>query len=124
LTLGGKFRINLVNYDVSGNGFHKAGAVDVSGSTSVSSVVTGIPFGTSYALQLTAQDAASKLTGCTGSAMFDLTSATTVQVPVHLTCHEVAAPPPAPVPLPPWARLAIAALLLACGAVVFRRRLS
>jgi hypothetical protein len=125
LTLGGGFRINQVSYDVSGNGFHKAGTVDVSGSTSLSSVVTGIPLGTGYALQLTAQDTANKLMGCAGSTTFDLPNPTTVQVPVHMTCREVpAAPPVTSVPLPPWARLAIAAMLLACGAAMFRRRLS
>ncbi|HMF41472.1 MAG TPA: hypothetical protein VKQ32_12290 [Polyangia bacterium] len=121
LTVGGGFQINEVSYDVSGNGFHKAGVINVAASSVVTTVVGGIPIGTGYALQLTAQDSGHKLTGCTGSATFDLPNATTVAVPVHLSCHEqpqVAAA----VPVPPWARVMVGALLLALGAAAARRR--
>jgi hypothetical protein len=122
LTLGGALQINEVSYDLSGNGFHKTGSLNVAGSSSLSVVIGPIPVGTGYVVQLTAQDAAHKLTGCAGSASFDIRSATTTQVPVHLTCHEVPAPAPAAVPVPRWATFMITALLLSLGAAALRRR--
>jgi hypothetical protein len=123
LTLGGGFKFASVAYDVSGNGFHRAGSIDVGGSSVLSTVIGAIPFGTGYTLQLTAQDADGKLMPCTGSAAFDITSAATVSVPVHLTCHQVATTTPPPsVPVPAWARFALAALLLGAGASLARGR--
>jgi len=121
LTVGGGIQLSDVSYDISGNGFHKAGTINVANSASVSTVIGGIPFGTGYLLALTAQDAGQQLTGCTGSATFDIPNATTVQVPVHLICHEQ--PPVAvqAVPVPPWARLVLAIALLAAGAGAARR---
>jgi len=115
LTLGGGYRIGDVGYDVSGNGFHKAGVINAAASTTVSAIVDGIPFGAHYLLQLTAQDVDHKLGGCTGSASFDVTSAAVVPVPVQLTCHQLR--PVQAVPIPRWASLVLAALLLGLGAV-------
>ena len=122
LTLGGGLQINEVSYDVSGNGFHETGVLNVASSTSLSVVIGPIPVGSAYLVQLTAQDAAHKLTGCAGSAAFDIRAGVTVQVPVHLTCHEVPAAAPAAVPVPRWATLIITALLLSLGAAAVRRR--
>jgi hypothetical protein len=123
LTAGGGYRFGQVSYDVSGNGFHKAGSIDVAASATLSTVVGGIPFGTGYKLQLTTLDAAHALTPCTGSATFDITGAATTAVPVHLTCHEVPkATAVAAVPVPRWATAALAGLLLAMGATGARRR--
>src|SRR5262245_11271320 len=80
LTVGGGVQLSDVNYDISGNGFHKAATINVANSATLSTVIGGIPFGTGYLLQLTAQDAGHKLAGCTGSATFDIPSATIVQV--------------------------------------------
>jgi len=123
LTVGGDYQFGQVSYDISGNGFHKSGAIDVSGSTTLSTVISGIPFGNGYTLQLTAQDVDQKLTPCTGEATFDVSSATTVAVPVHLTCREIAAPPPpAPsVPVPAWATCLLGGLFLVVGARLTRR---
>jgi hypothetical protein len=79
-------------------------------------------FGSAYALELTAQDVDHKLMPCTGSATFDIHSAEIVPVPVHLTCHEIPAAEVHPVPIPPWAGISLAALLLALGVVAVRRR--
>jgi hypothetical protein len=123
LTLGGGFKFASVAYDVSGNGFHRTGTIDIGGSSILSTVIGAIPFGTGYVVQLTAHDADNKLMPCSGSGTFDITSATTVPVPVHLTCHEVVATAPPPsVPVPAWARYALAALLLGLGAPLVRRR--
>ena len=74
LPLRGGSRFGQVGYDVSGNGFHKADSVDTAASTTVSTVIGGIPFGTGYLLKLTAQDADHRLTPCVGSASFDIAS--------------------------------------------------
>jgi hypothetical protein len=119
LTAGGGFHFNEFSYVVSGNGFHKADSIDVQASATLSAVVGGIPIGTGYELQLTAQDAAHALTPCVGWATFNITGDTTTAVPVHLTCHEA---PKTPVPVPRWATAALAGLLLAIGMTGTRRR--
>jgi hypothetical protein len=73
-------------------------------------------------VKLTMQDVDRKLTPCTGAASFDIGSATTIPAPVHLTCHEVPLQPPVAVPVPRWASVAFAALLLGVGARAVRRR--
>jgi hypothetical protein len=118
LSLGGGFRVDTVSYDVSGNGYHKADSIPVDRSTTISAIATGIPFGRNYRLQITAQDAARRLTPCVGAASFDVASAVPVSVPVHLTCREV----PVSVPVPRTASLFIAALLLALGTRFLGRR--
>jgi hypothetical protein len=123
LTVGGGFRFEQVSYDVSGNGFHKADTINVAASSAVSIIVGGVPFGTGYTVKLTTRDVAQKLSPCTGTATFDIPSAALVQVPVHLSCHEVpvvAAPQAAPVPR--WAVLIMAGLLLSVGAQAASRR--
>ena len=90
LTLGGRYQFDSVSYDISGNGFHRADSVNVSGSSSISMLVSGIPTGGGYVASLTAQDTAGKLTPCTGSATFSVASAAaTVAVPVHMTCSVI-----------------------------------
>jgi hypothetical protein len=121
LTLGGGYQFTQVSYDISGNGFHKADVINVATSTSVSTIVGGIPFGSNYLLKLTAQEAAHKLTPCEGMTSFSVSSTATIPVPVHLTCHEVVAPPPAAVPVPLWASFLLGAFLLAAGAFSVRR---
>jgi hypothetical protein len=119
LTAAGKYQFNQVSYDLVGNGFHKADTINVSASTTLSAVVGGIPFGTGYHVQLTAQDADHKLTPCTGTASFDIQAATTVSVPVTLDCREAAVTQN--VPVPPWASFVLGALLLALGMLLVRR---
>ena len=76
--------------------------------------------GSGYVLQLTAQDVDHKLAPCTGMATFDIPRAATVPVPVHLSCHELVASSQ-PVPVPRWATLMVAALLLTLGMRALRR---
>lgn len=121
LTVGGGFRFGMVAYDIGGNGFHKVGSVDASGSSTLSTVIGGIPIGGGYLLGVTAQDEDKKLLPCAGSASFDVTSNATVPVPVHLICHEVAKVVPS-VPVPPWLRFVIAALLVLAGVSLLRTR--
>jgi hypothetical protein len=124
LTIGSgsdSYSFNQVSYDLSGNGVHRNAVVDVSRSTSFSTVVSGIPFGNGYVLALSAQDVAHKLTPCQGSSTFDVATASTVPVAVDLTCHEVSPALPPAVPVPRPAIYALGALLLVLGATRVRR---
>ena len=122
LTLGAAYRFGRVDYDVSGgNGFDRTGSLDATGSTTVTTIIPGIPFGGGYVVRLTAQDLDHKLDPCTGSATFNLPSGTIVSVPVHLTCREKPAAPAAPVPIPRWSILLLVALLLAVAEREARR---
>jgi hypothetical protein len=140
LTLGGKYQFATVSYDISGNGFHRAASVNVAGSSTISTLVGNVPFGTGYVATLTAQDTAGALTPCTGSATFNVATAGTVAVPVHMSCSLVqpttgtggmggggaggaggSTPPPA-VPVPRGAAYALAALLAVVGGASLRRR--
>lgn len=118
LAIGGNYQFKTLSYDISGNGFHRAATVDVSGSTTFTTLVSGVPMGPGYTAALTAQDVAHKLTACMGSATFDVTNGTTVPVPVHMTCR--AAPAPS-VPVPRSAGYAFALVLLTLGALRLRR---
>jgi hypothetical protein len=121
LTIAGGFQFSDVSYDISGNGFHKAADVSVAGSSTVSTVVSGIPFGVGYTVKLTAQDTADRLTPCTGAATFDVTSEAVVAVPVHLTCS-VLPPVGTSVPVGRGATFALGLFLVALGAAGVRRR--
>jgi hypothetical protein len=116
LTLGGGYTIASVNYDISGNGFHRSADVSVANSATFRTIVGGIPFGTGYTATLTVQDTDHRLLPCQGSSTFDVASAGTTPVAVHLACKAMATtPPPPPVPMPRWAVLALGALLLTTG---------
>lgn len=121
LTVGVAYRFNEVSYDVSGNGFHKTGSINVAASNTVSTIIGGVPFGAGYLLKVTTQDVDHKLTPCTGSASFDIASAAIVPVAVNLSCREVPKVAAA-VPVPRWASFVLAALLLAVGALAVRQR--
>ena len=121
LTVAGKYHFNQVTYDLSGNGFHRNATIDVTDSTTFSTVVSGIPFGTGYALALTADDVAQELTPCQGNATFDVTSPTEVPVAVDMTCQVKLATPPPAVPVPRPAIYALGALLFVLGAARVRR---
>jgi hypothetical protein len=113
LTLGGGYQFDQVTYAISGNGLDRTGTVDVTYSAGFSAVVSEIPFGVGYSAALTTQDVGHKLMPCTGRAMFDVASAATVPVAVHMTCHAIVSPPS--VPVPSVAIYTLGALLLALG---------
>ena len=124
LRLASGFRFDSVHYEITGNGFHKEADVDVSSSSTFSTIIGGIPFGQGYMVRLSTQDVDHRLAPCAGSASFDITSAAILPVPVNLSCHEVPRVAPAPVPVPRGAIYAIAVLLLALGAAACQRRAS
>src|SRR5436189_5623600 len=53
LTIGAGYRFGQVSYEISGgNGFGKASWIDAAGSSTLSTLVGGIPFGTGYVVPL------------------------------------------------------------------------
>jgi hypothetical protein len=80
--------INTVTYSITGPGtFTKTGSIDVSNSTTISTVIGAIPAGTGGSITLSATTA-DGATQCGGSASFNVTAHATTAVTVHLTCHE------------------------------------
>lgn len=75
--------LSSVQYVITGNGFSKTGAIDVSGSPVISGVIGGIPAGNGYTLALTATSADGKTT-FTGSATFSVTAGKTTSVSIKL----------------------------------------
>ena len=86
LDVGDGVTLETVSYTITGpNSYSKTGTINVKNSQKVSAIISGIPLGTGYTLTLTGKTADGKGT-CGGTATFDIDSAATVQVSVHLTC--------------------------------------
>jgi len=86
LQLGAGIAIDSVSYTIVGpNSFSKVGSIDVKNSQKVSAIISGLPLGKGYSLSLTGNTTDASGT-CAGSATFDIESATTQPVTVHLTC--------------------------------------
>jgi len=75
--------VDLVEYSITGNGFTKSGAIDVSGAPAISGTIGGIPAGKGYTITLTAKSADNG-ESFTGSAGFDVTAGKTSSVTIHL----------------------------------------
>ncbi|HVY40069.1 MAG TPA: hypothetical protein VHM31_19150 [Polyangia bacterium] len=106
------FQIAAFTYQIQRGTFTQTGALDVSASAAVSAVIAGLPVGAGYQLTLSASDPTHRLTGCSGTATFDVTAGATTLVPIAIQCHLT--PPPA-VPVPHPAVLVLAAALLGGG---------
>jgi len=76
--------LNAVKYTITGNGFSKSGAIDSSGSPTISGTIGGIPAGKGYTIALSATSLESG-TIFGGSATFNVTGGSTSPVTVHLT---------------------------------------
>src|SRR4051794_112888 len=48
LDVGSGVTLNAVTYTITGNGFSKTGTIDVSGSSTISGTIGGIPAGNGY----------------------------------------------------------------------------
>jgi hypothetical protein len=123
LSIGGGVRIDAVGYEITGPAaYDRTGSLDVSNSTTIVGTIGGLPAGAGYQIALTATDADHLLTGCEGTAPFDIMAGTTSTADVHLTCHEAPRPAPPAVPVPLSARVALAIVLAALGARALQRR--
>ena len=88
LTLASGTTLDTLTYQIAGpHGFSKSGSIDVSHSSTISAVISGIPAGTGYALTLSGTSKDGQ-TSCAGSASFDVIARQTTAVTVHLDCHE------------------------------------
>jgi arylsulfatase B len=83
LTAAPGVTLNSVTYTITGNSFTKTGAIDTSGSPTISGTIGGIPAGTGYTITLTAESVEGHTT-FNGSASFDVTAGATTSVTVHL----------------------------------------
>ncbi|MEI9935602.1 MAG: lamin tail domain-containing protein [Pseudomonadota bacterium] len=83
----GGVTLNNVSYTIVGSGFTKSGTLDVTNSTSISAVIGGIPAGNGYTITLSASDAGSSGTTCSGSATFSVTAGATTSTQVNLQCR-------------------------------------
>jgi acid phosphatase len=80
------FTLNTIGYQITGPaGFSRTGVIDVTNSATVTAVVGGLPFGAGYEISLNGTLVDGKGT-CAGSARFDIDSAATKPVSVHIAC--------------------------------------
>ena len=86
LQVGNSITVNAISYDISGNGFHKAGSINVQNSRTIAAIIGGIPAGTGYVITLTASAANDSTLTCSGSATFNVAAGTSTTVQVHLEC--------------------------------------
>jgi hypothetical protein len=88
LQLAGGQTINSANYTIIGpNGFTKTGTIDLSSATKLSATIGGLPAGSGFTINLTANTVDGGLS-CGGSASFNVAARSTVQVSVPMTCRE------------------------------------
>ncbi len=86
----GGVTINTVSYMISGpNSFSKSGTIDVSNSSTLSTIIGGLPAGNGFTIMLSATGADGQ-TNCGGSATFNVTAGAITQVSVTLDCHQPA----------------------------------
>jgi hypothetical protein len=90
LQLANGTTINTASYSITGpNGFTKTGTIDVSMSSTLTAIISGLPAGTGFQISVSA-NATDGATTCGGSAGFNVTAHQTTTVNVPLTCHEAA----------------------------------
>ena len=88
LQLAGGQTINTATYTIVGpNGFTKTGSIDLSAATQLSATIGGLPAGSGYSINLTANTTDGSLS-CGGSASFNVVARMTAQVTVPLSCKE------------------------------------
>lgn len=81
--------LSSFDYVVSGpGGFTRTGEVDVSSSTTLSTLIGSIPVGSGYSVSVSATSA--EAVACQGSASFSVSARVTTKVVVQLRCREPA----------------------------------
>lgn len=79
--------LDAVEYTLVGPmGFGRAGAIDVSHSSSISAVIGGLPFGGGYRISLRGALVGER-GACAGAATFDIVGPEVTSVAVHMTCE-------------------------------------
>ncbi len=86
----GGVTLTSVSYTITGpNGFSTSGTINVTSSSTLATIVGGIPAGNGYTIALSATGA-DGATSCGGSATFHVTGGATAMVTVALECHQPA----------------------------------
>ena len=122
LTVGGGIRFDQVSYDFSGNGFHKAGTIDVAAEQRHidrrwrGAVRKRVRAAADRAGRRPQADALHRHGDVRHSGGGDRAGPGSPDIP-----HELAAPTAQAVPVPRWATLMVAALLLTLGTHAVRR---
>jgi hypothetical protein len=83
----GDVTVDTLSYVITGNGFTKSGALDVSKGKTISSTIGGIPAGTGYTLSLSGAAANDATILCTATATFNITARATTTAVVKLECR-------------------------------------
>jgi acid phosphatase len=86
LTLASGASLNSVSYQITGP-TSKAGTIDLSHSTTLSAVISGLSAGGGYSIALNGTTTDGN-TSCMGSGSFTVTAHQTTSVMVNLDCHE------------------------------------
>ena len=88
LQLPGGTSIQSAGYSITGPGkFARTGTIDVSASTKLTAIISGIPVGKDYQIALTATTTDGS-TSCAGAATFDVLPGKIAAAVVAMTCHE------------------------------------
>ena len=84
----GGVTLSSVAYSITGpNGFSLTGPVNVSASSTISTLIAGIPAGVGYTIALTST-AVDGATTCAGSSSFNITAGAVTTATVTLDCHQ------------------------------------
>jgi hypothetical protein len=87
LDLGSDVVLNTINYEITGNGFTKAGTINVTDSSEIRALIGGIPAGTGYSIRLWTNAATNNGASCEGSATFDIRAGVVTTARVSLRCR-------------------------------------
>ncbi len=86
----GGVTLTSVSYAISGpNNFSTSGTINVASSSTVSTIIGGLPAGNGYTIMLSATGT-DGATMCGGSATFNVTAGVVAKVTVALDCHQPA----------------------------------
>jgi hypothetical protein len=86
----GGVTLTSVSYTITGpNGFSKAGTINVAASSTLSTIIGGLPAGNGFTITLAATGTDGTTT-CGGSATFNVTAGAVAAVSVALDCHQAA----------------------------------
>jgi phospholipase C len=87
LQLAPGLTLTTVNYTITGPaGFSRAAAIDVTNSSTVSAIISGLPFGAGYQITLRGTSVDGRAV-CVGSATFAIDGPALTSVPLHMTCE-------------------------------------
>ena len=88
LVVGPGINLPSATYTITGpNAFSRMGTINLSSSTTLSALISGLPAGMGYLITISAT-ATDGVTTCGGSAHFDIVARQTTAVTVPLDCHQ------------------------------------